>query len=215
MAKVDQAVVARPRQGRPRLEEAAEIDRRILDVAQGLFLQHGFGVSMNSIAEAAGLTRKTLYARYSNKEALFVEVLRAVIRREPADRIEVRRGLPVEQTLSAFILETLTVMSTPDALAMGALMAVNRDLVAQVRPDIVSAIDERILNPLQTYLDEANAAGSIAIDSVAGARALTTLLLAEAGRGMRDNIRPSATQLKASAAFLTGLFCHGVIPAKR
>jgi AcrR family transcriptional regulator len=51
----------------------------VLDAALSLFVEHGFaGVSMEMIAEAAGVTRPVVYDCYANKTELF----RALIERE-------------------------------------------------------------------------------------------------------------------------------------
>lgn len=48
----------------------------IVQAAQRLFLQRGFGsVSMDELAEAAGVARRTLYNQYASKEELFREML--------------------------------------------------------------------------------------------------------------------------------------------
>ena len=48
----------------------------IVDAAQDLFLQRGFGaVSMDELAEAAGVARRTLYNQFSSKEEIFREML--------------------------------------------------------------------------------------------------------------------------------------------
>lgn len=64
------------RRGRPTLEQAAELDRRVRECALQQFLEHGYeGTTMSGIAEAAGTTKVALYARYPSKEALFSAVL--------------------------------------------------------------------------------------------------------------------------------------------
>jgi AcrR family transcriptional regulator len=48
----------------------------IIDAAERLFLQRGFGsVSMDELAEAAGVARRTLYNQFSSKEEIFREML--------------------------------------------------------------------------------------------------------------------------------------------
>ena len=47
-----------------------------MDAAQRLFLQRGFGaVSMDELAEAAGVARRTLYNQFAGKEEIFREML--------------------------------------------------------------------------------------------------------------------------------------------
>jgi len=48
----------------------------IVEAAQRLFLQRGFGsVSMDELAEAAGVARRTLYNQFARKEEIFREML--------------------------------------------------------------------------------------------------------------------------------------------
>ncbi|MDP3953022.1 TetR/AcrR family transcriptional regulator [Microbacterium sp.] len=49
---------------------------RVLDAASRLFYEHGIhAVGVDTIAEAAGVTKKTLYDRFGSKEALVVSYL--------------------------------------------------------------------------------------------------------------------------------------------
>jgi TetR/AcrR family transcriptional regulator of autoinduction and epiphytic fitness len=53
----------------------------IVEAAQRLFLERGFGaVSMDELAEAAGVARRTLYNQFSSKEEIFREMLLRVSR---------------------------------------------------------------------------------------------------------------------------------------
>ena len=53
----------------------------IVDAAARLFLERGFGaVSMDELAEAAGLARRTLYNQFARKEDIFREMLLRVAR---------------------------------------------------------------------------------------------------------------------------------------
>jgi len=70
---------------RSELKEAGPQTRRvesrgaIVAAAERLFLERGFGaVSMDALAEAAGVARRTLYNQFSSKEEIFREMLRRV-----------------------------------------------------------------------------------------------------------------------------------------
>jgi TetR/AcrR family transcriptional regulator, mexJK operon transcriptional repressor len=68
--------------GRPTREEAEARDVRLLDVATKLFMERGFdGTSIEAVAEAAGVSKPTVYARYQDKRDLFVAVLRGRIQK--------------------------------------------------------------------------------------------------------------------------------------
>ena len=50
----------------------AEREQQMIEVASGLFAEHGFGgVSMEDIAKASGITKPMLYAYFDSKEGLF------------------------------------------------------------------------------------------------------------------------------------------------
>jgi AcrR family transcriptional regulator len=62
--------------GRPTQAEVAELEERLKQAAVELFLARGYdGTSMEAVAGAAGITRRTLYSRYPDKRSLFVEVI--------------------------------------------------------------------------------------------------------------------------------------------
>lgn len=70
----------RPRPGRPRADQAGEVERRILDAATAIFLEHGFGrATLDQVAEHAHVGKTTLYSRYATKEALFEAVVRKCV----------------------------------------------------------------------------------------------------------------------------------------
>jgi AcrR family transcriptional regulator len=79
--KAAERPVRRGAGGRPTREEAVRRDARLLDVATTLFMERGFdGTSIDTVAEAAGVSKPTVYARYRDKRDLFAAVLRGRIR---------------------------------------------------------------------------------------------------------------------------------------
>ena len=63
--------------GRPRGEDAGEVDRAILAAAHRLFMALGYrAVSTRQIAEAAGVTQPALYYHFAGKQDLYAAVLR-------------------------------------------------------------------------------------------------------------------------------------------
>lgn len=75
-----------PRRGRPTTAEAEQLDLAVREAAVAVFLEHGYGgASMDAIAKAAGITRKSLYARYPDKHAVFTDVIPWALARLEAD----------------------------------------------------------------------------------------------------------------------------------
>ena len=66
---------ARSRAGRPTSTEAARLTERLCSAAVETFLEYGYdGTKMETVAQAAGITKTTLYSRYPDKRALFLAV---------------------------------------------------------------------------------------------------------------------------------------------
>lgn len=84
--KKGSVIVRAPRtRGRPTSEDAAEIDKALLDAALAEFIREGYGgASMRSIAKAAQVARTTLQARYATKEVLFQAIMTEQIGRMSA-----------------------------------------------------------------------------------------------------------------------------------
>jgi AcrR family transcriptional regulator len=68
---------------------------RVLDAASRLFYEHGIHtIGVDTIAEAAGVTKKTLYDRFGSKEALVVSYLQHRDARWRAHVAEQLAGVP-------------------------------------------------------------------------------------------------------------------------
>ncbi|MCV7154958.1 TetR/AcrR family transcriptional regulator [Mycolicibacterium pyrenivorans] len=79
------------RRGRPTQAEAKALDQTVREAAVATFLEFGYaGATMESIAQAAGITKRSLYARYADKRAVFVDVIPWALARYTGDE-------PVEQ----------------------------------------------------------------------------------------------------------------------
>ena len=90
------------KRGRPKLDDVAAIDQKLLSVALREFIAHGYGAtSLNQIVRATGMSKTTLYARYSSKEDLFRAIIReqilsgngSLVFRPSGHRLDIRNGL--------------------------------------------------------------------------------------------------------------------------
>ncbi|MDB5654656.1 MAG: TetR family transcriptional regulator [Tardiphaga sp.] len=74
--------IAGSRGGRPTKTAALARDLRLLDAATELFLQRGFdATSIDAVAEAARVSKPTVYGQYKDKRGLFEAVLKREIGR--------------------------------------------------------------------------------------------------------------------------------------
>lgn len=71
----DPVQTRRPR-GRPKAEDLAALEARLLTVGRQLFFRHGYGATtMSDVATAAQCSKTTLYSRFPSKETLFRAIL--------------------------------------------------------------------------------------------------------------------------------------------
>lgn len=91
---------------------------KILAAAEQVFLHAGFlGANMDSIAEAAAVSKQTVYAHFQSKEALFLEVIEAMtggaaraIGEDVRDKLDDR---PVRDYLTMVAIDQLSIVMTP------------------------------------------------------------------------------------------------------
>ena len=119
--------VSHPRRsrGRPRREEVADIEDTLLDVALKEFLEHGYGgASVSRIVKNAGMSKTTVYSRYSSKESLFHAIIEAQITSLAADKVLIagNDALTLEAGLQAFANHILKRSFEGEMLGVNRLM---------------------------------------------------------------------------------------------
>jgi TetR/AcrR family transcriptional regulator, mexJK operon transcriptional repressor len=92
----------------------------VLDAATDLFLRVGYGTtSLEAVAAAAGVSKRTLYARFSGKAALLqMVVARLVTNWLPAFDAEIGQGGGLRDTLLGSARVMLATALTPQALGL-------------------------------------------------------------------------------------------------
>lgn len=112
------------RGGRPTREQAPQLTGRILDAATVLFLRDGYGAaSLEAVAAAAEVSKRTLYARFSGKPALFkAAVARLIARWLPAFDAGLEQTAGLEATLLTAARVMLATALVPEALALRRMM---------------------------------------------------------------------------------------------
>lgn len=198
--------------GRPRREEAENIDRRLADAALSMVLRHGSAVTMNAIVEASGLSRKTVYARHANKSALLLAVIHHLLDFDHEPLVIAETG-NWQENLREFIAASLKEICQPEAVALRRLLMVDPAYIDQARLQIEMIVVRRYLDPLAVFFEQLIEQGKIPAQDVGRpAEALTNLILAESHKhyfNKSHDIAPAS--LEAHADYLTVLFCHGII----
>ena len=92
--------------------------RRILDAARMQFLDDGFGASVEGVARAAGVTRRTVYDRFGSKERLFGEVVQALYDRLIPPVLLIDPGGDLESMLDACGRYLIEFLFNPETVAL-------------------------------------------------------------------------------------------------
>lgn len=140
--------------GRPTRAAAELLAEKILDVATQLMLEHGFvNTSMEAVATAAGVAKRTLYSRFPDKSALFAEVIRR--RRElflaPVAKISAAGG-SIEQQLTQIGNHMLKWGGKDDTIALKRLMAAEVQRINEMAATLHSESRERVIDAITAVL---------------------------------------------------------------
>ena len=118
-------IAPRRLRGRPRAEDLAALEERIISAGTQLFVGRGYGAAtMSDVAQAAQVSKTTLYARFSSKADLFRAIVAAQVRSWTA-------GFPSppmeqcdtpEETLLAYGNMALRIGLSPDYVQMSRLI---------------------------------------------------------------------------------------------
>jgi TetR/AcrR family transcriptional regulator, mexJK operon transcriptional repressor len=158
--------------GRPTREEAEARDTRLLDVATQLFMERGFdGTSIDAVAEAAGVSKPTVYARYDDKRDLFAAVLRGRIRKwlaplSAAAEAQAIEGSPksIRTTLHELSRHMVAYTLAPEAGACQRILSAQ----AVQFPELAKLANEegwlRAVRGVSSILSQSAARGQIKVD---------------------------------------------------
>lgn len=198
--------------GRPSLAETADIDRAIRDAALRVLLEQGEAATMQAIATAAGLSRKSLYARYPNKTELFLEAIRGLL--QTVGGLDCASDGQAEQRLQSYIEAALTLISLDEARIIHRLLTTEPTYTAALRADMLGATHRIFVEPLIALLEAARKSEEFAVDDIeATARVIIRLIFTE--NMMAEERSPGGLTAEARAsyaAFLTRLITRGLLP---
>ena len=110
-----------PRRGRPRLDQAGQLDRDLLRHALDHFLDKGFeATTLSAITRSLGMSKQTVYARYPDKYALFLAALQSGIDEwlAPLELLHEHEGDDLETTLVEVAKILVTIMLSQTGLGL-------------------------------------------------------------------------------------------------
>ena len=150
--------------GRLSAAATARLETHLLDDAQALFVAQGYArTTMDAIARAAGVTRKTLYARYANK----AEVLTAVVNRlldaslaPPAATAVPPPARAPRAVLLALARELARLSSDPQVAGLNRLAMAEAAQVPELA-QLFAGLHERAIDHVAASLTQLHAAGHL------------------------------------------------------
>jgi AcrR family transcriptional regulator len=148
------------RGGRPSRADAELLGERILEIATELFLKDGYGsTSIEAIAQAAGISKRTFYARHAGKPELFAAVVARIVEQiRPPPEVPLLAGTTLPEILERLAGLMLRAALSPRAIALSRLILAE----AGRFPELLSRLDgERgrpeavalIVSMLETHLN--------------------------------------------------------------
>ena len=208
------AVAAPPnRGGRPTRLEAPLLTARIVDAATRLFLRDGYGAtSLEAVAAAAGVSKRTLYARFAGKAALLQVVVGRLVQLwlPPFDTgLEQADGLPA--TLLAAARVILATALAPEALALHRLITAE----AGRFPELGRVLHDAGAGIGQQRLASLLAAAGVAEAAWAAEQFLALIVSVPQRRALGLGLPLSAAEREEWAARAVALFLSGVAPLAR
>lgn len=155
------------RAGRPTREQAVARQQMLLDRALEHFLERGYeGATIEAIAAAVNMTKRTVYARYPDKAALFRAAVQQGTERQapPGEVIAATLTGFLEETLVNIAVLRITLVSTPEGTKLQRLI----NTESYRFPDIFRTYYDIATLPtvcfLADILADETAAGRLAID---------------------------------------------------
>lgn len=193
------------RLGRPRKAETGSRHDELLAVAMSIFMQQGFAATMDGIATAARMSKRTLYARYPDKLNLFQAVLTWLNSERTCAALTMPPDLPIEEALRRYAMALFDHYATPQVASFLRLMQKEQERF----PDLNRVMREEVMRdqilPLKAYLD-AQPAGSLrSIDTWLAAKAVARMIIGEIGDLYALGPLPTADKFASFAAATANL----------
>jgi TetR/AcrR family transcriptional repressor of mexJK operon len=154
---------AAPRRGRGRPKDLGK-RQAILDAATAIFLARGFaGASMDAVAEAAGVSKVTVYAHFADKDDLFSAMIRARCEAyNRPERFEVYADLAPREALVEMGRNFLALLLDPEVLGLYRVISAEAGSRPKVAELFYAAGPERAIELFTDYFRRAIARGHFA-----------------------------------------------------
>jgi TetR/AcrR family transcriptional repressor of mexJK operon len=190
----------------------------ILDAAMQLFPSRGYdGVSVDAIAQAAGVSKLTVYSHFADKEALFgAAVAECCEQMLPHRLFEPAPGLDVREALTRIGRAFTDLMLDERAVLLHRVMVAQAGLGGRLAELFFTRGPRAALLEMESFLRHAHAAGTLRVDAPEQAAGHFFCLL-KGVRHMRVLVGlcpgPDPAERDAHVADVVALFVRAYSPA--
>ncbi|MDR2858219.1 MAG: TetR/AcrR family transcriptional regulator [Novosphingobium sp.] len=210
------SAIRRPRAGRPTREQAQARHAELLDRALDHFLDKGFEqATIEAIAGDVGMTKRTVYARYADKGALFrAAVHRAIERYSIApERIRATDVGDLEQTLTNIAMLRIDLVSSPEGLKLQRIIQTESYRFPEIFTETYEIGAMPTIKFLAGLLARETTAGRLAVaDPIMAANAFMSMVVSGPVRFILSGIPLSAGQLRRRVDYGVRFFLDGALP---
>ncbi|WP_342356635.1 helix-turn-helix domain-containing protein [Novosphingobium aerophilum] len=141
------------RRGRPSADSTRLRQARLLEVARGIFVRRGYrGTTMDEVAAAAGVTKRTLYAWHRDKEALFRACVLIGAERFPRLSPDSLAPGRLRAVLERYVIDLHIELTREDSLGMGVLFQREAAEFPELSASIQRGHLDYMIAPLATFL---------------------------------------------------------------
>ncbi len=190
----------------------------ILDGATRMFLAHGYSnTSMEKIAQAAPVSKATLYNHFDSKGALFAAVISGLCGSllQTMTQVTIESG-DVENNLTQIATSAVDLIYAEDALAIYRLVVAESWGFPELGQMFYASGPQTVLTQLEDYFRRLNASGSFSIvDPVFAADAFFSMLKGDLHLRclLSKTLRPSADEKKYLISQVIAFYMRGVLHA--
>jgi AcrR family transcriptional regulator len=178
-------------------------------------VDNGFdGTTMEAVAAAAGITKRTLYAKYADKQALFAATIPQALADMPF------RGVAIEvpdadlaTSLRQIAGQIVQRLVDPKAVKLRRLAVLEADRIAELDPVQAADMWSMSLQSIVQLLDSHAQSGEIAADNLPVAADLFLAMVAGSPTMWADfGVFRSSEELDLHIARAVDLFLGGILP---
>ena len=203
--------------GRPSREASERLGELILDAATELFLNHGFGAtSIEAVAQRVRISKRTLYHRFPDKQALFAAVVHRIVKGlRPAAGVPSTAGSDLRTVLERLATLILRAALSPRAIGLHRLIVGESARFPELAGVLArEGATEEAINLIAGALEGHVKAGRIKLDDTvfAARQFLQGVIAVPQRRAMGLGTPMTRREVAEWPRKVTDLFLHGCRP---